>query len=326
MFSPMQIENLDYQIKPMNCPFHILIYKSQVRSYRDLPLRWAEIGTVYRYERSGVLHGLLRVRGFSQDDAHIFCTPEQIKDEILGVLNLTTTFLKTFGFDDYEIYLSTRPEKFVGEENDWDMATGAIKDALETKGVKYEIDEGGGAFYGPKIDLKINDAIGRSWQCSTVQVDFNLPKRFDMSYIGEDNVRHTPIMIHRAIFGSIERFFGILIEHYAGAFPLWLSPEQVRIATISEEQNDYAEHVYGKLKERGIRAEKDTRNEKLGYKVREAQLAKVPYLLVIGDNEKRDRTVSPRKHGGKNMDSMDLEEFIEYIENENKPYNYGEVH
>lgn len=326
MFSPMQIENLDYQIKPMNCPFHILIYKSQVRSYRDLPLRWAEIGTVYRYERSGVLHGLLRVRGFSQDDAHIFCTPEQIKDEILGVLNLTTTFLKTFGFDDYEIYLSTRPEKFVGEENDWDMATEAIKDALETKGVKYEIDEGGGAFYGPKIDLKINDAIGRSWQCSTVQVDFNLPKRFDMNYIGEDNVRHTPIMIHRAIFGSIERFFGILIEHYAGAFPLWLSPEQVRIATISEEQNDYAEHVYGKLKEKGIRAEKDTRNEKLGYKVREAQLAKVPYLLVIGDNEKRDRTVSPRKHGGENMDSMDLEEFIEYIENENKPYNYGEVH
>ncbi len=326
MFSTMQIENLDYQIKPMNCPFHILIYKTQVRSYRDLPLRWAEIGTVYRYERSGVLHGLLRVRGFSQDDAHIFCRPDQIKDEILGVLNLTITFLKTYGFDDYEIYLSTRPEKFVGEEEDWDMATDAIKDALDAKGVNYEIDEGGGAFYGPKIDLKINDAIGRSWQCSTVQVDFNLPKRFDMSFIGEDNVRHTPIMIHRAIFGSIERFFGILIEHYAGAFPLWLSPEQVRIATISEDQDDYAQLVYEKLKAKGIRVEKDTRNEKLGYKVREAQMMKVPYLLVVGDNEKSNNTVSPRKYGGENMDSMELKDFIDIIENENKPYSYGEVH
>lgn len=326
MFSPMQIEDLDYQIKPMNCPFHILIYKTQVRSYRDLPLRWAEIGTVYRYERSGVLHGLMRVRGFSQDDAHIFCMPGQIKDEILGVLNLTITFLRTFGFDDYEIYLSTRPEKFVGEEDDWDMATEAIKDALETKGVKYEIDEGGGAFYGPKIDLKINDAIGRSWQCSTVQVDFNLPKRFDMSFIGEDNVRHTPIMIHRAIFGSIERFFGILIEHYAGAFPLWLSPEQVRIATISDDQNDYAGRVYEELKGRGIRAEKDTRNEKLGYKVREAQMMKVPYLLVVGDSEKKSGTVSPRRHGGENMDAMSIEDFIKHIESENKPYSYGEVH
>jgi len=325
MFSSMEVENLDYQIKPMNCPFHILIYKSAVRSYRDLPLRWAEIGTVYRYERSGVLHGLMRVRGFSQDDAHIFCRPDQIKDEILGVLNLTIKFLKTFGFNDYEVYLSTRPQKFVGDEQDWLMATDAIKDALDTRGLRYEIDEGGGAFYGPKIDLKINDAIGRSWQCSTVQVDFNLPKRFDMSFIGEDNVKHTPIMIHRAIFGSIERFFGILIEHYAGAFPLWLSPEQVRIATISEDQEDYADLVYGKLAEKGIRVEKDARNEKLGYKVREAQIMKVPYLLVVGDNEKKDKTVSPRKHGGQNMGSMKLNEFIELVEKENEAYLYTEV-
>lgn len=325
MFSQMEVENLDYQIKPMNCPFHILIYKSGVRSYRDLPLRWAEIGTVYRYERSGVLHGLLRVRGFSQDDAHIFCRPDQIKDEITGVLDLTTSFLKTFGFDDYEIYLSTRPEKFVGEESDWDMSTDAIRDALESRNMPYRIDEGGGAFYGPKIDLKINDAIGRSWQCSTVQVDFNLPKRFDMSFVGEDNVKHTPIMIHRAIFGSIERFFGILVEHYAGAFPFWLSPEQVRIATISDDQNDYAGKVYEELKGRGIRAGKDLRNEKLGYKVREAQMEKVPYLLVLGEKEKNSNTVSPRKHGGENMGSIELNEFVDLVVKENRPVYCTEV-
>ncbi len=325
MFSPMEVDNQEYQIKPMNCPFHIMIYKTKIRSYRDLPLRWGELGTVYRYERSGVLHGLLRVRGFSQDDAHIFCMPEQIKSEVLGVMNLTTTFLKTFGFNEYEIYLSTRPKKFVGSEEDWERATNAIKDALESLGLDYEIDEGGGAFYGPKIDLKIKDVIGRSWQCSTVQVDFNLPKRFNMSFVGDDNARHTPIMIHRAIFGSIERFFGILIEHYGGAFPFWLSPEQIRIATVADEHNNYASEVYEKLKALNFRVEKDFRNEKLGYKVREAQLMKIPYLLVIGTNEMESGSVAPRKYGGDSLNAMSIESFIDMINKEDNPSNPPEV-
>jgi len=325
MFSPMEVDNQEYQIKPMNCPFHIMIYKTKIRSYRDLPIRWGELGTVYRYERSGVLHGLLRVRGFSQDDAHIFCMPEQIKSEVLGVMNLTTTFLKTFGFNEYEIYLSTRPKKFVGTEEDWERATNAIKDALESLGLDYEIDEGGGAFYGPKIDLKIKDVIGRSWQCSTVQVDFNLPKRFNMSFVGDDNARHTPIMIHRAIFGSIERFFGILIEHYGGAFPFWLSPEQIRIATVADEHNNYASEVYEKLKALNFRVEKDFRNEKLGYKVREAQLMKIPYLLVIGTNEMEGGSVAPRKYGGGSLNAMSIESFIDMINKEDNPSNPPEV-
>ncbi len=325
MFSPMEVDNQEYQIKPMNCPFHIMIYKTKIRSYRDLPLRWGELGTVYRYERSGVLHGLLRVRGFSQDDAHIFCMPEQIKSEVLGVMNLTTTFLKTFGFNEYEIFLSTRPKKFVGSEEDWERATNAIKDALESLGLDYEIDEGGGAFYGPKIDLKIKDVIGRSWQCSTVQVDFNLPKRFDMSFVGDDNARHTPIMIHRAIFGSIERFFGILIEHYGGAFPFWLSPEQIRIATVADEHNNYASEVYEKLKALNFRVEKDFRNEKLGYKVREAQLMKIPYLLVIGTNEMETGSVAPRKYGGDSLSAMSIDEFIDMIKKEDNPSSPPEV-
>ena len=325
MFSPMEVDNQEYQIKPMNCPFHIMIYKTKIRSYRDLPLRWGELGTVYRYERSGVLHGLLRVRGFSQDDAHIFCMPEQIKSEVLGVMNLTTTFLKTFGFNEYEIYLSTRPKKFVGSEEDWERATNAIKDALESLGLDYEIDEGGGAFYGPKIDLKIKDIIGRSWQCSTVQVDFNLPKRFNMSFVGDDNARHTPIMIHRAIFGSIERFFGILIEHYGGAFPFWLSPEQIRIATVADEHNNYASEVYEKLKALNFRVEKDFRNEKLGYKVREAQLMKIPYLLVIGTNEMESGSVAPRKYRGDSLNAMSIESFIDMINKEDNPSNPPEV-
>ncbi len=325
MFSPMELDNQEYQIKPMNCPFHIMIYKTKIRSYRDLPLRWGELGTVYRYERSGVLHGLLRVRGFSQDDAHIFCMPEQIKSEVLGVMNLTTKFLKTFGFHEYEIYLSTRPKKFVGTEEDWERATNAIKDALESLGLNYEIDEGGGAFYGPKIDLKIKDVIGRSWQCSTVQVDFNLPKRFDMSFVGDDNARHTPIMIHRAIFGSIERFFGILIEHYGGAFPFWLSPEQIRIATVADEHNNYASEVYEKLKALNFRVEKDFRNEKLGYKVREAQLLKIPYLLVIGTNEMESGSVAPRKYGNESLSAMSIDNFIDMIKKEDNPFNPPEV-
>ena len=325
MYPPMELENTQYQIKPMNCPFHIMIYKTDLRSYRDLPLRWAEIGTVYRHERSGVLHGLLRVRGFSQDDAHIFCRPDQITQEVLGVLDLTVLFLKTFGFDEYEVYLSTRPEKFVGTVDVWDKATEALRDALDSKGLEYEMDEGGGAFYGPKIDLKIKDVLGRAWQCSTVQVDFNLPERFDMSYIGDDNSRHQPIMIHRAIFGSMERFFGVLVEHYGGAFPLWLSPVQVRVATIGDEQNDYGEEIFKILKDRKIRVEKDFRNEKLGFKVREAQVEKVPYLLVIGNKEVEQGTVSPRKLGGKNMASMRIEEFIDSLHSELDPEKWREV-
>lgn len=325
MYPRMEVENTEYQIKPMNCPFHIMIYKTAIRSYRDLPLRWAEIGTVYRYERSGVLHGLLRVRGFSQDDAHIFCRPDQIEDEVIGVLDLTLMFLKTFGFDDYEIYLSTRPEKYVGTEDGWDKATEALRRALESKGIEYEVDEGGGAFYGPKIDLKIKDVLGRAWQCSTVQVDFNLPERFDMSFIGEDNNRHRTIMIHRAIFGSMERFFGVLIEHYGGAFPTWLSPVQVRIATIGDEQNQYAEELYQKLKSENIRVEKDVRNEKLGLKVREAQLEKIPYLLVIGKKEMDNGTVAPRKLGGENMSLMTIDEFVNHIAIELNPEKWREV-
>ncbi|MEX1000045.1 MAG: threonine--tRNA ligase [Thermodesulfobacteriota bacterium] len=325
MYPRMEVDNTEYQLKPMNCPFHIMIYKTHIRSYRDLPLRWAEIGTVYRYERSGVLHGLLRVRGFSQDDAHIFCRPDQIEEEVLGVLDLTILFLKTFGFDDYEIYLSTRPEKFVGSEDVWDRATEALRNALDSKGLKYEMDEGGGAFYGPKIDLKIKDVLGRAWQCSTVQVDFNLPERFDMSFIGDDNARHQPIMIHRAIFGSMERFFGVLIEHYGGAFPMWLSPVQMRIATIADEQVEYGERVYKTLKEKGMRVEKDFRNEKLGFKVREAQLEKIPYLLVIGNNEMESGTVAPRKLGGENLPSMTIEDLLNSVEFELDPQKWREV-
>ncbi|QMU55977.1 MAG: threonine--tRNA ligase [Candidatus Mycalebacterium zealandia] len=316
MFAPSQIDNSDYQIKPMNCPFHILIYKSDVRSYRELPLRWAEIGTVYRYERSGVLHGLLRVRGFSQDDAHIFCRPDQIGDEVGGVLDLTLLFLKKFGFDNFEVFLSTRPDKFVGSEEDWETATEAMKSALAAKGFEYSIDEKGGAFYGPKIDLKIKDVLGRSWQCSTVQLDFNLPKRFDMAFVGEDNSRHVPIMIHRAIFGSLERFFGILVEHYGGAFPLWMSPTQVRVATVTDKQIDYAKSVADALKEKGIRVEEDFRNEKLGYKVREAQVMKIPYLLVIGEKEAASAVVAPRKYGSENLNPMGIGEFIEMLDAE----------
>ncbi len=325
MYPSIEVENTDYQIKPMNCPFHIMIYKTAIRSYRDLPLKWAEIGTVYRYERSGVLHGLLRVRGFSQDDAHIFCRPDQIEDEVVGVLDLTLLFLKTFGFDDYEIYLSTRPEKYVGSKEGWEKATAALRRALESNGIEYELDEGGGAFYGPKIDLKIKDVLGRAWQCSTVQVDFNLPERFDMSFIGEDNKRHRTIMIHRAIFGSMERFFGVLVEHYGGAFPTWLSPVQVRIATIGDEQNQYAEDLYQKLRAGNIRTEKDIRNEKLGLKVREAQLEKIPYLLVVGKKEMETSTVAPRKLGGENMQSMSIDEFMNHIATELNPVTWREV-
>jgi threonyl-tRNA synthetase len=325
MFPPMDYENSTFQLKPMNCPLHCMVYKTRTRSYRDLPLRWAEIGTVYRHERSGVLHGLMRVRGFSQDDAHIFCRPDQLEDEVVGVIELTVRILSSFGFDDYEVFVSTRPEKYVGREEAWERAQSALEAALRRKGLSYSVDEGGGAFYGPKIDIKIKDVLGRSWQCSTVQVDFNLPERFELSYIGEDNAKHPPIMIHRAIYGSFERFFGILIEHFGGAFPLWLSPVQVRVATISDSHVDRAKEVLAELRREGLRAEGDFRNAKLGLKVREAQIEKIPYLLVVGDKEVETGTVSPRGRGGKTLPAMSVREFLDTIRNENDRCKWREV-
>ncbi|RKY03133.1 threonine--tRNA ligase [Candidatus Poribacteria bacterium] len=310
MYSPIDIEGQKYYLKPMNCPFHILIYKTKIRSYRDLPLRWAELGTVYRFERSGVLHGLMRVRGFTQDDAHIFCTPEQVEDEILRVLRFSLEMLRAFGFKEFEIFLATRPEKAVGEPERWELAQNSLRKALDMEGLPYEIDEGGGAFYGPKIDIKIKDALGRSWQCSTIQFDFNLPERFDMTYVGEDGKLHRPYMIHRALLGSMERFFGILIEHYAGAFPMWLAPVQVRVMNITDEQRDYALKVTERLREAGLRAEADLRNERLGYKIREAQLEKIPYMLVVGNKEVESGTVSVRSRRGEDLGQMTVESFI----------------
>ena len=316
MYSSMAIDEVQYQLKPMNCPFHISIYKSQMRSYREFPIRWCELGTVYRYERTGVLHGLLRVRGFTQDDAHIFCRPDQLEQEIYKILDLNLHILKTFGFDQYDIYLSTRPDKYVGSENNWQQATDALQQALEAKGLDYEIDPGEGVFYGPKIDIKIKDVLGRSWQCSTIQVDFNLPERFEMSYIGEDGKEHQPIMIHRALMGSLERFIGVLIENYAGAFPLWMAPVQARIMNITDAQSDYCEKIYEELRQAGVRIEKDLRNEKLNFKIRAAQLAKIPYMLVIGDREVESQSVTVRERSGKNLPPMSVQEFAEKIHNE----------
>jgi threonyl-tRNA synthetase len=318
MFSSMAIDEVQYQLKPMNCPFHIEIYKSQMRSYREFPIRWCELGTVYRYERTGVLHGLMRVRGFTQDDAHIFCRPDQLEDEIFNILDLNLNILETFGFDQYEIYLSTRPEKYVGSDEHWQKSTDALKQALEKRGLEYQLDPGEGVFYGPKIDIKIKDVLGRSWQCSTIQVDFNLPERFEVSYIGEDGKEHQPIMIHRALMGSLERFIGVLIENYAGAFPLWLAPVQARIMNITDAQSDYCEKAYQELRQSGVRIEKDLRNEKLNYKIREAQLAKIPYMLVIGDREVESGTVTVRERSGKNLPPMSVEDFAIKIEDECK--------
>jgi threonyl-tRNA synthetase len=318
MYSSMAIDDVQYQLKPMNCPFHIGIYKSQMRSYREFPLRWCELGTVYRYERTGVLHGLLRVRGFTQDDAHIFCRPDQLEEEIFNILDLNLNILETFGFDQYDIYLSTRPEKYVGSDEHWQKSTDALKHALEKKGLEYQLDPGEGVFYGPKIDIKIKDVLGRSWQCSTIQVDFNLPERFEVSYIGEDGKEHQPIMIHRALMGSLERFIGVLIENYAGAFPIWLAPVQARIMNITDAQSDYCEKVYQELRQSGIRIEKDLRNEKLNYKIREAQLAKIPYMLVIGDREVEAGVVTVRERSGKNLPPMSVEEFVAKIKDECK--------
>ncbi len=314
MYSPMDIEGVAYELKPMNCPFHISIFKSDLRSYRDLPIRYAELGTVYRYERSGVLHGLLRVRGFTQDDAHIFCREDQLEEEMHNILDFTIFVLKTFGFDAYDIYLSTRPEKYVGTLESWERATEALRLALEKKGLTYKTDPGGGAFYGPKIDIKIKDALNRYWQCSTIQVDFNNPERFDISYRGSDGKEHRPIMIHRALMGSLERFFGILIENYGGDFPLWLAPVQTKVLTIAERHDDYAKEICRQFKAAEIRAETDVRNEKIGYKIREASLRKIPYLVIIGDKEVAEQQITVRKRNGENVGPFSIVEFIEIMQ------------
>ena len=311
MFGPMQVDEREYQLRPMNCPFHVLTYASTLRSYRELPIRWAELGTVYRYERPGVMHGLMRVRGFTQDDAHVFCLPEQIGDEILRVLNLTETILSTFDFKTYEINLSTRPEKSIGDDAVWDLATKGLIDALDRKGWSYKIDEGGGAFYGPKIDLKIEDAIGRMWQCSTIQLDFNLPERFDLNYVAADGSRQRPIMIHRAIFGSLERFFGIMTENYAGDFPFWLAPEQVRLLPVTDEVVPYAEDLLSRLKAAGIRASLDRSGDRLGKLIRTGEQQKIPVLGVIGAKEAEDNAVSLRSRRDGDLGSVTIPTLLE---------------
>src|ERR1044071_1340475 len=294
MFAPMKVENSEYQLKPMNCPYHIMIYQSHLRSYRDLPIRYGELGTVYRYERTGVLHGLMRVRGFTQDDAHLFCRPDQMEHEVSRVLDFKFFVLQTFGFHQFEVFLSTRPKESVGGDEHWTLATSALEAALKSRNISFHLDPGGGAFYGPKIDIKIKDALGRSWQCSTVQVDFANPERFELSYIGEDGKAHRPIMIHRALMGSIERFFGILIEHYGGAFPTWLAPVQAMVMSITDNHRPYVAEVVSQLKVAGFRAEADLRNKKIGLKIREAEKAKVPFMFVVGNREVQSGTLAVR--------------------------------
>jgi len=312
MYQPIKVEEEMYQLKPMNCPFHIVVYQDGYYSYKDLPIRWAELGTVYRYERSGTMHGLFRVRGFTQDDAHIFCLPDQITSEIKGVLDLTEEILSTFGFKDFEVNLSTRPEKSVGDDSIWDTAESALKDALTLKGWDYIVDDGGGAFYGPKIDIKILDAIGRKWQCSTVQLDFNLPERFDLSYVDRDNVKQRPIMIHRAIFGSLERFFGILTENYAGEFPLWLAPEQVRLLPVTDEVSDYTEGVAKKLRDAGVRVEICS-GQRLAKLVRTAEKSRIPVMAVVGREEAENNTLAVRTYKDGDVGSLSVDEVLTRI-------------
>ncbi|SLM47628.1 threonyl-tRNA synthetase [Nitrospira japonica] len=316
MFAAMKLEGSDYQLKPMNCPYHIMIYKSRLRSYRDLPVRYGELGTVYRYERTGVLHGLLRVRGFTQDDAHLFCRPDQIESEVSRVLDFTFFMLRTFGFAEFEVFLSTRPKESVGGDEHWSLATSALEAALKGRNIAFQLDAGGGAFYGPKIDIKIKDALGRSWQCSTVQVDFNNPERFELGYIGEDGKAHQPIMIHRALLGSIERFFGILIEHYGGAFPTWLAPVQAVVMSITDNQREYAAKVAADMKASGFRADADLRNEKIGLKIREAEKAKIPFMFVVGDREVQSGSVSVRGRSGANLGSMTVAGALDLLRRE----------
>ncbi len=310
-----EIEGQSYGIKPMNCLAHMLIYKSQVRSYRDLPIRYFELGTVHRHEKSGVLHGLLRVRQFTQDDAHILCTPEQLNDEIIGIIDFVINTMEIFQFP-YEMEISTRPEKFIGTEEDWERATKALENALNEKGIPYEICPGEGAFYGPKIDVKLKDALDRKWQCATIQCDFTLPERFDLTYIGSDGQKHRPVMVHRVILGALERFLGVLIEHYAGAFPTWLAPVQAIILTVTERHIPFAAKVFDELRDAQVRVELDSRNEKLGYKIREAQVQKVPYMLVVGDNEVEVEKVKPRRRDGTQLEMITTGEFIEMLEQE----------
>jgi threonyl-tRNA synthetase len=314
MYAEMTIDEQSYFMKPMNCPFHIKVYESQHHSYRDLPLRYAELGTVYRYERSGVLHGLMRVRGFTQDDAHIMCTPEQVRGEILNVLSLCNDILTAFGFHKKHVYLSTRPkEKYVGDLDLWGAAESALEDAIKGMGWDYSVDDGGGAFYGPKIDIKIEDAIGRLWQCSTIQFDFNLPERFDMTYVGSDGQKHRPIVIHRALFGSLERFFGILIEHYEGKFPVWLAPVQIKLLNLSNDTLDYTKALVDTLRKAGIRVAADLSDEKLGYKIRMATTEKVPFIGVIGKKEAAENTISLRTRGSSDSQTLPIAALIPHI-------------
>ncbi len=317
MYAPLDIEGQEYYLKPMNCPFHLAIYQSQRRSYRELPIRYAEWGTVYRYERSGVLHGLMRVRGFTQDDAHIFCRPDQMPEEIDKVLEFSLNMLRAFGFEDIRAYLATRnPEKFAGKAEDWEAPTEALRAALERAGVPYKVEEGDAAFYGPKIDLKVSDAIGRIWQLSTIQFDFNLSERFNLSYIGEDGEEHRPYMIHRALLGSMERFFGVLIEHYGGAFPLWLSPVQAKIIPIADRHLPFADKLYARLKEAGVRVELDDRADRMNAKIRDAQLQKIPYMLVIGDREEEADAAAVRLRSGEDLGAVPVDELIQRMQQE----------
>jgi threonyl-tRNA synthetase len=318
MYPPMHAETSDYYVKPMNCPFHVLIYKSRTRSYRDLPMRLSELGTVYRYEKAGVIHGLLRVRGLTQDDSHVICRPDQLVDEILGVFDLTLEIHGTFGFKEPVVTLSTKPGKAIGDESMWQRATEALRAALDRSGLAYEVAEGEGAFYGPKVDFHFKDAIGRLWQLTTVQCDFALPERFDMEFMGEDNQRHRPVMIHRAILGSIERFLGVLIEHYGGAFPLWLAPEQVRVIPIATRHEEYAAKVVARLREEGLRAEADEGRETLSKKIRDGQLMKVPYVLVVGDKEQEAGTVAVRDRAGNEQRGVPLDAFIQRATSESR--------
>jgi threonyl-tRNA synthetase len=317
MFDVMELDDAEYRMKPMNCPFHILIYRDQLRSYRDLPVRLGELGTVYRYERSGVMHGLLRVRGFTQDDAHIFCTPEQIEDEIVGCIDFALAVLQTYGFEHYEVELSTWDPKdrksFLGTDEQWALANHSLETALQRRNIPFKTIPGEAAFYGPKIDIKLVDAIGRLWQLTTVQFDFNLPQRFELEYVGEDGQRHQPLMVHRALLGSMERFFGVLIEHYAGAFPVWLAPVQTVVIPISERHADYANKVSAQLQQGGVRVEVDARNEKMNARIREHAMQKVPFLLVVGDKEAEAGTVNVRTRGHEQTETMPLDKFVAHI-------------
>ena len=313
MYAPMEIDQQDYYIKPMNCPFHIMIYKNHLRSYRDLPLRWAELGTVYRYERSGVLHGLLRVRGFTQDDAHIFCTPDQIESEILEVLRFSLRIWKDFGFKNIKAYLATRPEGSIGDDSLWNTAIESLRKAIEAEGLTYEVDAGGGAFYGPKIDLKVKDAIGREWQMTTIQFDFNMPERFDLKFVDSDGKEKRPFMVHRALLGSLERFFGVLIEHYSGAFPVWLSPVQVVLIPVAPAFNAYATQVVETLKREGFRVEADLSDARMNAKIRTAQNQKIPYMAIVGAKEVEAETVSIRTRGGEQIPSLTIQQLADLL-------------